>query len=244
MKIKLSLFTIIGFLTLNAFSQNSKEDSIKAAIKRETETFYNRDAAGWEAMFLHEPTTTRTIIAVERYSSTSNWDSFSVPTINYLKSNPKPVPFQLTTSNFLIKTVGNMAWAEYDQVLSFLPQDTSHNVSHESRVLVKEGGQWKMILVTTAYPQSFTSAEPHDIEATLNNTGYNLVRAKQYKDAIEVFKLNVKLFPKSSNTYDSLGESYALAGNKALAIQNYETSIKLNPQNETGKVALAKLKQK
>lgn len=60
-------------------------------------------------------------------------------------------------------------------------------------------------------------------------------------DAIEVFKLNVKLHPNSWNPYDSLGETYALAGNKDLAIENYETSIKLNPKSDTGKEALKKL---
>ncbi len=64
------------------------------------------------------------------------------------------------------------------------------------------------------------------------------------KMQLKCFKLNVKLYSKSSNTYDSLAESYALAGNKALAIQNYETSIKLNPSNENGKATLEKLKKK
>lgn len=210
----------------------------------ETETFYKRDAAGWEALFLHEPTTTRTIVSISGYRSVNNWDSFGVQTVKYLKDNSKPEPFQLNTSNFLIKTGGNMAWVEYDQVLSFLPEDTSHHISHESRVLAKDNGAWKMVSVTTAYPLSFTSPKQYDIETTLNNAGYNLLNAKQYKDAIEVFKLNVKLYPKSSNTYDSLAESYALAGNKALAIQNYETSIKLNPSNESGKATLEKLKKK
>ena len=45
------------------------------------------------------------------------------------------------------------------------------------------------------------------------------------------------------NTYDSLGEAYMMAGNKKLAIENYEKSIKLNPKSESGKAALAKLKK-
>lgn len=42
--------------------------------------------------------------------------------------------------------------------------------------------------------------------------------------------------------YDSLGEAYAAAGRKDLAIQNYEKSLQLNPKNDTGKAALEKLK--
>ena len=48
----------------------------------------------------------------------------------------------------------------------------------------------------------------------------------------------------SWNTYDSLGEAYAKAGDTALAIQNYEKSVQLNPKNEARIAALAKLKGK
>ena len=65
---------------------------------------------------------------------------------------------------------------------------------------------------------------------------------KKFNEAIEVFKLNVKLYPNSSNTYDSLGEAYDAAGDKKLTIENYEKSIKLDGKNEEGKTILEKLK--
>jgi len=49
--------------------------------------------------------------------------------------------------------------------------------------------------------------------------------------AVEVCKLNVELFPESSNPYDSLGEAYMTAGETALAIQSYAKSLELNPDN-------------
>ena len=64
------------------------------------------------------------------------------------------------------------------------------------------------------------------------------------QDAIELLTTNVRLFPESWNTYDSLGEAYAKVGDTALAIQNYEKSIQLNPKNEIGKAALSKLRGK
>jgi cytochrome c-type biogenesis protein CcmH/NrfG len=42
--------------------------------------------------------------------------------------------------------------------------------------------------------------------------------------------------------YDSLGEAYAAVGKKALAIENYEKSIKLDPKNQNGIDRLKKLK--
>jgi cytochrome c-type biogenesis protein CcmH/NrfG len=55
--------------------------------------------------------------------------------------------------------------------------------------------------------------------------------------------LNVALYPRSWNVYDSLGEAYMNHGEKELAIQNYEKSLQLNPQNEKGAATLQKLKR-
>ena len=51
--------------------------------------------------------------------------------------------------------------------------------------------------------------------------------------------MNVEAYSESSNVYDSLGEAYMLNGDKALAIENYEKSLKLNPNNNN---AVEKLK--
>jgi tetratricopeptide (TPR) repeat protein len=81
-------------------------------------------------------------------------------------------------------------------------------------------------------------------EQSINRAGYELMESGKVRDTIELFKMNVGLYPGSWNTYDSLGEAYAKAGDTALAIQNYEKSLQLNPKNETGIAALAKLKKK
>jgi hypothetical protein len=41
------------------------------------------------------------------------------------------------------------------------------------------------------------------------------------KESIEIFKMNVTLYPDAFNTYDSLGEAYERAGDKENAIKNY-----------------------
>ncbi|MCD4744885.1 MAG: tetratricopeptide repeat protein [Bacteroidales bacterium] len=80
-------------------------------------------------------------------------------------------------------------------------------------------------------------------EYTLNSIGYYFLRKNKFKEAIEIFKLNVEFYPNSYNVYDSLGEAYIKKGNKELAIENYEKSIKLNPNNNNGIEALRKLKK-
>ncbi|HSO75972.1 MAG TPA: serine hydrolase, partial [Blastocatellia bacterium] len=86
-----------------------------------------------------------------------------------------------------------------------------------------------------------TQKDAYDFsEQQLNGVGYRLMQMKRVKDAIEIFKLNVEMFPQGFNTYDSLGEAYMENGEKALAIQNYKKSLELNPKN-TG--AVEKLKK-
>jgi CubicO group peptidase (beta-lactamase class C family) len=86
------------------------------------------------------------------------------------------------------------------------------------------------------------AAKDYDFaEEELNAAGYQLLRTGKTKEAIEIFKLNVEMFPQSSNPYDSLGEAYAVAGEKELAIKNYKRSVELNPKNQGGIDALKRL---
>ena len=88
------------------------------------------------------------------------------------------------------------------------------------------------------------NAEPCEIDGgTLNYLGYGLLRDGLVDDAVAVFKLNVVLFPDYANGYDSLGEAYLTRGDKALAIQNYEKSLELDPQNENAVKVLERLKK-
>jgi len=70
-------------------------------------------------------------------------------------------------------------------------------------------------------------------EADLNAYGYLLLGNKQYDKAIAAFKLNTVKYPKSANVWDSLGEGYALAGDKQNAIANFKKSLSLNPPAPT-----------
>ena len=87
-----------------------------------------------------------------------------------------------------------------------------------------------------------TQKDAYDFsEQQLNGLGYQLLRMKRVKDAIEILKLNVEMFPQGFNTYDSLGEAYMENGDKQLAIQNYKKSLELNSKNPSAVEALKKL---
>ena len=90
-------------------------------------------------------------------------------------------------------------------------------------------------------------AEPDIVildENEMNSLGYSFLQNGKTKDAIELFKLITIAYPKSSNTYDSLGEAYLADGQKDLAIKNYEKSLELNPNNTNAQKVLKDLKRK
>jgi len=80
-------------------------------------------------------------------------------------------------------------------------------------------------------------------ESQLNILGYDLLKMEKVVEAIEIFKLNVESYPESFNVYDSLGEAFMINGDKELAIENYEKSLEINPNNENGLKMLEKLKE-
>lgn len=79
-------------------------------------------------------------------------------------------------------------------------------------------------------------------EDAINAMGYRYLGAGAHAMAIAVLRFNVAEYPESFNTYDSLGEAYMEAGQRDLAIANYERSLGLNPGNENGRRMLERLR--
>ena len=79
-------------------------------------------------------------------------------------------------------------------------------------------------------------------EQELNTLGYQLLGDGKAGDAVAIFRLNTAAHPASSNAFDSLGEAYSRSGEKALAIQSYQTAVKLDPGNGHAAAMLKQLK--
>lgn len=69
-------------------------------------------------------------------------------------------------------------------------------------------------------------------EAQINRWGYHYLNdKKQVNPAVELFGLNVKLFPQSSNVYDSYAEALMAKGDYTDAISNYRKSYAMDSTN-------------
>jgi len=86
--------------------------------------------------------------------------------------------------------------------------------------------------------------EPSINEGNLNNLGYQFLGRGQTKIAQDIFKVNMILYPESSNVYDSYAEASMIIGEVDLALKNYKRSISLNPQNEHAKEMVKELLKK
>ena len=81
-------------------------------------------------------------------------------------------------------------------------------------------------------------------EKYLNSLGYKALREKNFEVAKAIFKINIALYPNSSNVYDSLGEAYMKNGDTVQAIENYQKSLTFDSGNFRAKQQLKKLERK
>jgi uncharacterized membrane protein len=95
---------------------------------------------------------------------------------------------------------------------------------------------WQYHEIKTTQPATYNFDE-----GELNTLGYQLLRARKFKEAIRIFQLNIEAYPHSSNAYDSLAEGYMDDGDRVQAIANYKKALQLNPKNSNSAGMLKKL---
>jgi len=76
---------------------------------------------------------------------------------------------------------------------------------------------------------------------TLNRAGYELLYNRQTDMAIDLFKLNIRLFPDDANIHDSLGEAYMMKGDYVKSRELYNKALQLDPDFENAKQMLQRL---
>ncbi len=92
--------------------------------------------------------------------------------------------------------------------------------------------------------QQQDSLNPTIRERKINRLGYNFIRKNNFDSAIEIFKINVALYPKSSNVYDSLGEAFLLNKDTVNAKTNFKKALSINPENRSANRFLKKITKK
>ena len=139
-----------------------------------------------------------------------------------------------------------------DQSLVFLPEKEGEALDYKNvRIDASEklGIEWLMegnVEKAVAIYQKKKQEQPNfqpTHEGYINRGGYQAMGNGNLDLALNIFKLNVALYPKAYNTYDSLGEAYMKKGEKELAVKNYKKSLELNPKNENAVAMLKELEE-
>jgi len=91
--------------------------------------------------------------------------------------------------------------------------------------------------------QKKDSLDPTIQEWDLNRTGYKYLKANEFEKAKAIFKINIALYPEKSNVYDSMGDAFKKENDTLKAIEYYEKSIAINPENRNSVKNLKKLEK-
>jgi hypothetical protein len=88
---------------------------------------------------------------------------------------------------------------------------------------------------TTAAERALAAARDKTVnrfrsfERDVNALGYQLVASGQPEHAIQAFRINTRAYPRSANTFDSLGETLLGAGYRDAAIATYRRALEVEP---------------
>jgi CubicO group peptidase (beta-lactamase class C family) len=141
----------------------------------------------------------------------------------------------------LTNLVGSAPEEFVDELAGFYnPEISASDPVTALRMALRERGYEHAIEVFNELKRRNPQFEP--LERDLNDWAYRMLNGGgKPKEALEIFKLNVYLYPSSSNVYDSVAEAYAANGHLDLAIKNYRRSLELDPKNTNAVQQLKKL---
>lgn len=88
------------------------------------------------------------------------------------------------------------------------------------------------------------TAEPQERavnEEELNYLGYQLMNSGKVKQAQDLFYINMQLYPRSANVYDSYAEACLKLGEKEQALIYYKRTLAMEPRNSNAERIVAEL---
>ncbi|HTO77099.1 MAG TPA: DUF2911 domain-containing protein [Thermoanaerobaculia bacterium] len=200
-----------------SFSYDPKEDALRVAVDPEKAPFEER------LSYRFEDPTDKSVRAVLR------WEEVAVP-IRITVDTPAVVVESLRAQ---LRGLPRFSWQGWNAAANYCLQngvnldeastwaDRSVSMNQNFTNLRTKAGLLEAKGDTKDAADLRAKALQVATETDMNLYGYQLLGEKKYDDAIAVFQKNVKNYPKSWNTYDSLGEAYLAKGDKKQAADLY-----------------------
>jgi D-alanyl-D-alanine-carboxypeptidase/D-alanyl-D-alanine-endopeptidase len=144
----------------------------------------------------------------------------------------------LSNSNNLVTDIGQHI---LDSTAKVKPYKYPWKLLDTLRITIKTSG---IAVAVERYQQLKAANDPQLIfnEAQLNYLGNELRRSKKIKDAIAIYELNAKEYPRSTLVYESLAEIYQRNKDKKKAVEYFEKAHDLDLENPHWTYMINKLK--
>jgi tetratricopeptide (TPR) repeat protein len=238
--------------------------------EKEWTIIFSRDHSAWGSYFYKENQDALRVKTGAKVINNQDWLSYNFTdlqpqsVIAELRWEKLSVPFKIEidvpetvvqSMRMELTGLNGFFWQGYNQAAAYCVRNNVHldeaavwadrsveiqknfsNLTTKARLLEKKGNQKE---AEALRKEALERAD----EAQINTYGYELFGEGKVKEAIEIFQLNVKKYPSSWNTYDSLGEAQQAAGDKKNALANYKTALSKAPENQKKRIegVIAKL---
>jgi len=167
-------------------------------------------------------------------------------------------PLKINDSTFFVKEMNEKIQfrtnpVDRQEYLSLIPKEEGQSIGYNYRKLkigedipseYLKNNEYDKALESYLAIQKADSLNPAIDEDNLNSLGYASLRKKKYENAINIFTVNVALYPTSSNVYDSLGDAFRKKGDTVQAIVNYKKSLEFDSANARAKRYIKRLEKK
>ena len=135
-----------GVLYGQESSADRDESEVVVALQRETELFCARDLQAWARYWRQAPTTTKAYLGGDAPQVLQGWPAVHQYAVDYLAAHPGPITVPEANPDYAFDFLAD------DVVNVRYSYDGSAGRVHESRLLVREGGQWRIARMTTVKP--------------------------------------------------------------------------------------------
>ncbi|MEO6133059.1 MAG: DUF2911 domain-containing protein, partial [Saprospiraceae bacterium] len=234
------------------------------------EVIFSKDSRSWGSFFYEaDHDLFRSKIQLRSHAMTElltydfiNMDKNSAELVMNWENNQFPVKIEFAVDDIVmanameeLKGPAGFNWEGYNQAANYALQnkvspaqgilwaDQAIAQKRNYNTLMVKSGLLEQLGKNTEAEQIRTEALKMGTEAELNAYGYQLLNQAKNDEAIHIMMLNTKNHPESANAWDSLGEAYAINGDKANAIKSFKKSLSLNPTEGTKANSMKYLKK-
>ena len=125
-----------------------EKQAILTRLQKETEDAFDRNYEAWRTNWVHDSTVAKTYMNFvdSSFTETVGWQEVDDFVRTYIEEHPEPVPAPEQAHHIDVQVFGTGAWVSYRTF------DETFGNKRETRLMVKEGGQWKIAgMHTTIY---------------------------------------------------------------------------------------------